>query len=769
MSDNAISRRMFLAGSTGLATAAAAASGLGLTGCSAPYTVYDAESSRAPIPQRQSQGVCTACPYLCSYTAYVKQDQVATLIAHTASPNSCGKLCARGFAYSRCARASNRLASPLKRDSNGGFTEVGWEEALTDIATRMVDVPASSIMVLHSSEPTAAFYGDRLARVLGSGLSRGSSSDYSPSHLGGTAQVMGADITGWDVDTRNCRLLLQLGTPAHGFSPAQLQRLGRAQDSGCTIVYAGPVRDGVASHASTWIPTLPGSELGLLLALAHELLERKLYNASYVKKHVEGFDTFADAMGVYSAAWCAETCSIPEETVIQLATQLADAAPACAVAADGGFGQGLPGSGETARMVCIINSLLGVWNQKGGAYLRHRALPSELGELELDQVAGVTSDGASAYGSTLTADAAPLAPARAAGTAAALASDAVQHLFVLGCDPVLEEGNSTQLGQLLENKRLAVVADWYMSESARHADYVLPLCTELEHDALPAFVDGRQPTVSISNRAVEPSVEQARPVSKLVADLAGALGHGEAFEAGVDGFADALLKDWGISVDQLRRIGSSGASRTGASSRVAATGSTDNGAAASTDLLPKLTTPSGRIEFASSACEAAGLGAAPGWIDLDVIANSGCLYGYVVPLACQTNSRSAATPGMSVLAETYEAGRVLINPADAQSRGLEDGAAVLLSSADGTEKAHISLAERVMPGVVAIPVAFGPDNARTGGLTAGTAAKSGAHSNDREVAQDRPVASALVSGVLELGYGSPVTRFAKVTIQKAGA
>ena len=721
MSENAITRRGFLAGGTGVA-AVAVAGGLGLTGCSEPYTVSDHKDEEPTY--RQGSGVCAACPRLCAYTAYIRNNnRVTKLIASAGHPSTMGKLCARGYAFSRSAYAPDRLTEPLRAKSDGTFEQIDWATAFNEIGAKLAGVDADGVLVVHGSEPTQAFYATRLANALGSGASYGIETDYEPSRLGGYAQVLGEGITGWDVDVRNCRALLVLGTPARGFSPAQLKRLTAAKEAGCQIVYAGPVRDGVGSHADWWLPVVPGHELALLLAIANRLIDGKAYDEGFVRDHAEGFDDFKKAMEPYTPAWAEATCGIPATDIAHLAQVLADARPACAIASQGGFGQGMAASGETARMVAAVNTLLGCWNQKGGAQLWRAAKPADLGDLAVDAP------------QTKAPDAAPLAPAGLGGVTALLTDDKARDVLVFGCDPAIDGRGLGKMRAAFKKAGLVVAVDWRMSETASMADYVLPCCAQLEYDGMPAFTDGTAPAVSISSKMIDPVAPDAKPIDEICAGIAAAAGVTGAFDHTLADFATAELDGWDTSLDNLRSVAT-----------VSAANTSDGGFG----TLPAFATPSGKIQLTSSACADAGLSAAPQWVGTGDVVNGGSFAGYVAALPYQTCGADAATPGLARIGDTYLAGRVVISAATASELGMSDGDEVTISSATESQRVVLGVSDHVMPGVAVIPAGFDTVTAQNGGET-------------------RVVAARLVGDDIETGYGSPVNRVVKVSIQKAGA
>ena len=98
MSENAITRRSFLAGSAGVAAAAA----VGFTSFGAWQQAH-AEEEAGEGRTEAVHTLCNACSSKCGYTAYVVDGKLTKLIGDPQNPNASGHLCARGYGYSQIA------------------------------------------------------------------------------------------------------------------------------------------------------------------------------------------------------------------------------------------------------------------------------------------------------------------------------------------------------------------------------------------------------------------------------------------------------------------------------------------------------------------------------------------------------------------------------------------------------------------------------------------------------------------------------------------
>ena len=115
MSENAITRRSFLAGSAGAVALTAAAGYMGFDA----WEQAHADDASGGGETKTVHTLCNACSSKCGYTAYVVNGRLTKLIGDMDHPYSKGKLCARGYGYSQIAYSEDRLTDPLKKNDQG--------------------------------------------------------------------------------------------------------------------------------------------------------------------------------------------------------------------------------------------------------------------------------------------------------------------------------------------------------------------------------------------------------------------------------------------------------------------------------------------------------------------------------------------------------------------------------------------------------------------------------------------------------------------------
>ncbi|MEG1097690.1 MAG: twin-arginine translocation signal domain-containing protein, partial [Raoultibacter sp.] len=133
MSENAITRRSFLAGSAGVATLAATAGYVSFSS----WEQAHADDTVTGGKTETVHTLCNACSTKCGFTAYLVNGRLTKLIGDADHPYSQGKLCARGYGYSQIAYSKDRLTDPLKKNDKGKFEAISWDQAYSEIGEKV--------------------------------------------------------------------------------------------------------------------------------------------------------------------------------------------------------------------------------------------------------------------------------------------------------------------------------------------------------------------------------------------------------------------------------------------------------------------------------------------------------------------------------------------------------------------------------------------------------------------------------------------------------
>ena len=151
--------------------------------------------------------------------------------------------------------------------------------------------------------------------------------------------------------------------------PSSVAALQQAHENGAHIVLVDPRLNNASLSADEWVPINPGTDLALILAMSNVLINRDLYDAEYVAANSVGFDEWASAIAGYTPEWAEGITGIPLPISSGWRSSSPRRPPAASIEPSwrGAFGCSYANSGRDGARFCLFNTLLGCWNQPGGA------------------------------------------------------------------------------------------------------------------------------------------------------------------------------------------------------------------------------------------------------------------------------------------------------------------------------------------------------------------------------------------------------------------
>ena len=734
MSENAITRRSFLAGSAGVAAVVA---GTGFLSFGSWEQAQAAGWARATST---AHSLCNSCSSKCGFTGYVEDGVLTKMIGDVAHPYCEGTLCARGYGYAQIAYSKDRLTDPLKKNAQGKFEAISWDQAYSEISEKINEIIENhgpeALAMVQDPRPSGKYYTTRFMNALGSANVYTHGVACNMSKNAGFTQVIGSsDFTS---DVANAKMTMFIGRSyADAIRPSVLRALQKAHEAGSKIVIVDPRCNNTIAFADEWVPINPGTDMALILGMAHVLVNRNLYDADYVVANSVGFDEWAAYLTECTPVWASKITGVDASTIERLAVELAAAAPASSIEASwrGAFGCSYDNSGETARALCMFNTLLGCWNQEGGALF----LPSvSAGKLDANKFPSVPKPEGKIYGaSEFPLSLSGMGVATYAANAAK--SGAIKGMLFYQSNMVAGYANPAFLAECVESLELSVAIDVQMSETCMACQYVLPDTSYLERLELPEFVSAKTPVVTLRDQVIEKVHPNTRPVDQIFCELAEACGVGEYFQFTVEELADAQLRTVGLSLEALRTAGGTVAFP----EKAYVYGKT-----------PSWKTPTGKIQFASDACEKAGLPRTAQWkapaVEVPESADTFRLIGGKV--STQTHTQTANIEPLMAITKEYGLERVWMNADRAAELGISDGDEVLVENEHASGRTRVKVTERICPDALYLPSHYGcssPDQHTAYGV--------GLRQMD------------YVPFRLEEGYGGACTQETVVTVKKVGA
>ncbi len=237
---------------------------------------------------------CFNCESACGLTAYVDKStmQVRKFEGNPYHPASRGRNCAKGPATINQLTDPDRILYPLKRvgkRGEGKWERVSWDEVLDDIAGRMnkaIREGRNNEIAYHVGRPGHEGYMDRVLQAWNVDGHNSHTNICSSGARFGYAIWYGHDRPSPDHANADFILLISAHLESgHYFNP-HAQRIIEGKMKGAKLAVLDPRLSNTASMADYWMPSYPGTEAAILLAIAKILLEEGLYNREYMETWV---------------------------------------------------------------------------------------------------------------------------------------------------------------------------------------------------------------------------------------------------------------------------------------------------------------------------------------------------------------------------------------------------------------------------------------------------------------------------------------------------
>ena len=508
---------------------------------------------------RVLHGACPHdCPDTCALRVTVEAGKVVKVQGDADHPTTHGALCTKVSRYAERVYHAERVLHPLKRvgpKGEGRFVRVSWDRALGEIAARLgaiAERDAQAIVPYSYAGTMGLVQGESMDRRFFHKLGASLLDRTICSTAGGDAlaATYGGKVGMHVEDYALSRLILIWGSNSiasnlHFWTYAQA-----AKRSGAKLVCIDPRKTETADKCHQHIALLPGTDGALALGLMHELIAGDWLDHDYIARHTSGWPALRERALQWPPERVAFVCGIAAEEVRGLARDYAAARPA-AIRVNYGM-QRVRGGGNATRLIAILPCLVGAWRQRGGGLLLSSsgAYPVDRHALQRpDLLAGrkPRTINMSTIGDDLLREAGEVLPG---GTRF---GPKIEALIVYNSNPVAVAPESAKVVRGFAREDLfTVVLEHFLTDSADHADFVLPATTQLEH--LDVHGSYGHTSVLINEPAIAP-LGEARPNTQIFRDLAERMGFDEACFMDSDETLARAAFGAAVSFDALREHG----------------------------------------------------------------------------------------------------------------------------------------------------------------------------------------------------------------------
>ena len=479
--------------------------------------------------------VCPFCGCGCSICLEVKDNRIVRAKPSIESPVNHGALCARGCYGYDFVHSPERLSSPLIK-MDGELKAVSWEQALDRVATEFKRIKdsygADSLAILGSSKCTNEenYLLQRLARgVLGTNnIDNGSRLYSSASRVGLGWSIGFAGTTNSLDELEQSEVIMVIGADPTVSAPAvgyAIKRAVRYKDAKLLLV--DPRQTKLASFAHLWLRPKVGTDVALINGLAKVIIEERLFDEEFVTRRTDNFAELTRSLKTYSSEHVEEITGVRRQDV-KLAARLFAGMARASIVYGNGITQHVNGTDNVMALANLTMLTGGVGRRGGGIFALQRennaqgacdmgSLPDFLpGYQSLDD-AQAKKNFEGRWKSRL--------PNNAGLTALEMVEQAelgkIKGMLIMGENPVSGFPHPSLIKKSLESLEFLVVADMFLTETAKLATVVLPAASFAEKEGTFTNFEGRVQQV---RQAIKP-IGDSLPDWRIILQLADRMGH----------------------------------------------------------------------------------------------------------------------------------------------------------------------------------------------------------------------------------------------------
>ncbi|MEM3730377.1 MAG: molybdopterin-dependent oxidoreductase [Candidatus Bathyarchaeia archaeon] len=437
----------------------------------------------------------TVCPRDCYDTCFMKvylnnKKGPFRIVGCKGNPITQGFLCPRGVMDIKRAYSPMRVLYPHKRvgnKPNGKFERISWDEALDIIVGKLKNTlekfgPSSVLHLDYSGNmglltlhlPQRLFYYLGFSQTDLSICSK-SGHEALTLHYGLSYGINPEELP-------KMKLIVYWGFNAAVSAPHLYALSLKARKCDGKIVVIDPRKSETAKSADFWLQPKPGSDVALAYGVMKHLIQNNLVDFDFIEKHTFGFEKLKEKTAEISSKSIEQATGLKWNAIEKLAEFYANLKPNATM-----IGLGIQKSllgAEAVRAVSLIPALIGL--HRGFFYTNSRGWNVDLqylkGENLMEKCVRVVSQVA---------------------LGKHLEKGEFKFVYIYNMNPAETLPNQRTVRKgLMRNDVFVVVHDTHWTETARHADVVLPAATFLEKDDI--VVSYSHNYVRKSNKVIEP-------------------------------------------------------------------------------------------------------------------------------------------------------------------------------------------------------------------------------------------------------------------------
>ncbi len=510
-----------------------------------PHRAYSVGTrlETAAEPDKLVQTHCCFCGMQCGIQLKVKKNEVVGFEPWEEFPFNKGTLCPKGVKRYLQGSHPDRLLTAYRRDpaSPHGFSPMPYSEAIDRVAAEIQRIQseygpdAFAVLTGASLTTEKAYLMGKFARM----CLKTSNIDYNGrlcmvSAAAANKKAFGVDRAAnpW-ADVPKAGVVWVSGANIAECFPILTQYIWEARENGGRVIVVDPRITPLARTCDLFLPVKPGRDIALFNGILHLMIENDWLDHDYIARNTVNFDKVAEHVKAWTPKQTAQVTGIAERSIRQAAEWWGTAQSSFLMHARGiehhthgvqnclGAINIVLASGRIGREGCGYATITGQGNGQGGREHGQKCdqLPGGR-DIENEEhrahVAGVWG---------MKPEEMPRGGVDAYEIFRRVERGEVRGLLSLCFNPMVSLPDSGYIAWMLERLQFYVCIDFFLNETAQHADIVLPGSLHEEDEGTVTSAEGR---VIKINKAVD-CPGDAKQDWRIIQDIAKALGRERGF------------------------------------------------------------------------------------------------------------------------------------------------------------------------------------------------------------------------------------------------
>ena len=500
------------------------------------------------VAEKQVDSVCPYCGVGCQLTFHVTDNRILYVQGRNGPANE-GRLCVKGRYGFDYVQHKHRLTMPLIRKPgvekhkdfavdpdawDTVFREASWEEALEFAAKGLREIRDS-----HGKKSLAGFGSAKCSneeaylfqKLVRTGFGSNNVDHCTRlCHASSVAALMegisSGAVSNQVRDVAKAEVIFVIGSNATINHPVAATWMKNAAKAGSKLIVADPRRTELARHATHYLQFNPDTDVALLNAMLHVIVEEGLVNEAFVRDRTMGYDALAENVKSFSPEAMAPICGIDAETIREVA-RLYATSKASIVMWGMGISQHVHGTDNARCLIALVlctgqigkpgsglHPLRGQNNVQGASdsglipmfYPDYQGVATPEAKQRFEKLWGVELD--------------PDPGLTVVEIINAAKKREIRGMYIMGENPAMSDPDTDHARDALATLDHLVVQDIFLTETAYLADVVLPATAWPEKDGTATNTDRM---VQLGRKALEPP-GQAREDLWIINEMARGIG-----------------------------------------------------------------------------------------------------------------------------------------------------------------------------------------------------------------------------------------------------